>query len=350
MSYSPGWTNQDSNGHVAAGGWIAAADVNELEAAMNRRHRLMVNPAGDWPLDFDVAAGQAAMAAAIQAARDGADSLLPAGGFFSHASGWWQLSTYAWWLCPQGGTDEDKFIVPDARPPGPGEVGFFAKLNGATGWTDAPASGGPIRAVHVNELRDAAALLRRGRFVLRVGDGGDAKASRALPGGLWYPPAVARDGTDAMHSWFGGRDWLWTSDGGAGWLGTRDAGVTVRSSMIRLKPAGADVKLKLYHCKRAVNAANFSWTQYDAAAGLNWASAGGTGAADATHLADLELTADTWTEHSDATLAAVLQQMADGDAEPSFMIAPDEQTGWGSNPTHVQIEVVLDFELDGPPA
>ena len=37
--------------------------------------------------------------------------------------------------------------------------------------------------------------------------------------------------------------------------------------------------------------------------------------------------------------------MADGDAEPTFMIAPNAETGWGYDPTHVQIELVVDFDL-----
>jgi len=37
--------------------------------------------------------------------------------------------------------------------------------------------------------------------------------------------------------------------------------------------------------------------------------------------------------------------MADGLAEPSFKIAPNEQTGWGDDPTHIEVEVVVDFDL-----
>jgi len=83
---------------------------------------------------------------------------------------------------------------------------------------------------------------------------------------------------------------------------------------------------------------------------LAWQTPGGTGANDATHLADFELTNNTWTEYADAGLAALLQDIFDGDAEPTFMLAPNEQTGWGDDPIHVEVELVVDFDLDSPPA
>lgn len=336
MSYTPDWTNGDAAGHVLAGDAIHAADVNELEAAINRRLKVMFG-GGVWPVDFAVAAGEPIAGDAIAAIRAGFGSLMPAGGYFVHSAGWEQLSLWAQWLYPAGG-DEDKIVVPDGKPPGGGEVGFFAKLNGQAGWTGG-LLGAPA-AMHINEPRDAAAMLCRGRYTLRVGDGGAARASKDLPGGLWYPPAVARDGSDAMHSWFGGRQWLWPDDGTGGCLGPRGQGVTVRSARLRLRPQGDDAKIALYHCKRNVNTSAFSWTHYDSDQTLAWATAGGTGSADADLLANLELRDGIWSERDVAGLA---QQMFDGQAEPTFMIAADEETGWPDDPTHIDVELVIDF-------
>jgi len=350
MSYTTHWTHQDAQGHVNAGDWIAAADVSELGPAINRRLKIHYNPGGVWPMSTAVAPGDWAEASPLIAARSAIEALVPAGAYFLHAGGWGQLSTLTYWLYPEAGADEDKLIVRDSKPPDAGEVGFFAKLNGGSGWTGS-LTGQAIRAVHVNEPRDAIRLLRRGRFKLRVSDGGDAKASRSLPGGLWYPPAVARDDEDEMHSWFGGRTWLFASDGAGGSFGLRTANVTVRdTSVMRFKPVGSDVKAKLYHCMRNVNTSSFSWTEYDAAAQLSWSSPGGVGGADSAHLVDLDLTNNTWTEFSGSTLTALLQDMVDASAEPTFMMTPDEETGWGDDPTHIEVELTLDFELDGPPA
>jgi hypothetical protein len=349
MSYQSSWTQQDGQGHVNAGDWIAADDVNELQSAANRRLKLMFDPADSWPADFAVSSGDAISAAPLPAARQAFEQAVPTAALFQHSGGWWQLNALSHWLYPEPGGDENKRIR-RTDSPAADEVSFFEKLNGETGWSGAIATGDRPTAATVNELRDAARLLRRGRIVLRVGDGGDVKASRPPPGGLWLPPAVARDGGDAMHAWFGGREWLWPGDVAGGHLGPRGASVTVLdSSRFRIKPEGADRKVSLYHCRRNVNTANFSWTQWDGSAGAVWSAPGGSGGEDATHLADIELIDQTWREHSDATLIALLQQMADGSAEPTFMLAPDEETGWGDDPTHVAIELYLDFELNGPP-
>jgi hypothetical protein len=347
MSYTPHWTNQDGNGQVSAGQFIRAVDVNELESAIDRRLKAMFDPGSPgcpWPLDFAVAPGAAIASSTRTAMRTGFDALLPYGQYLVHDAGWEQLSMHCRWLYPVSGADEDKIIVRDSKPPVEGEVGFFAKLNGGVGWTSGP---GEVAAVCINEPRGAAAMLSRGRYLFRAGDGGSAKASRALPGGLWYPPAVARDGADELHSWFGGRQWLWPSDGTEGWFGPRGQDLAVRSATMRLLPQGGDARIRLYHCLRNVNAADFSWTEYDAQAELSWASPGGDGSGDAEHIADFALLDNQWITHDLTDLAA---DMFAGQAEPTFMIAPDEQTGWPDEPTHVQVELVIDFDLDCPPA
>lgn len=319
--------------------WISAFDLSPIEAAANRRLSVMFNPDDLWPMNLGASAGDAIAASRVQAIRDAYGSLVPAAAYFSHDAGWGQLSLQARWLYPQAGADENKTIVRDSRPPGAGEVGFFAKLNGHATWTGGLA-GQFAAAVHLDEPTNAADLLSRGRYLFRAGDGGSAAASKDLPEGLWYPPAVARDGADELHSWFGGGQWLWPANGQGGVLGPRGRDVTVRSATLRLLPQGANVKLKLYHCLRAVDPDNLTWANY--AAGQAWATPGGTGAADATLLASLSLTNNAWTEHAMSDLA---QQMFDGDAEPTFMIAPDENTGWPDEPTHIQAELSIDFEL-----
>ncbi|MDD4892081.1 MAG: hypothetical protein PHU85_19335 [Phycisphaerae bacterium] len=346
MSYQLSWTHQDANGHVQPGEPIHAADIVELRAAIDRRLKVVFDPDHRWPMELDAAAGDWISCAHIEAIRDGFAALVPAASYFVHDAGWWQDSVWARWLCPRAGGDEDKIIVPDARPPGAGELGFFAAVNGGEAWTGSPAGAFPA-AVYVNEPRDATLLLTRGRYIFRAGDGGGAAASKDLPEGLWYPPAVARDGNDELHSWFGGRQWLWPTDGAGGYLGPRGQGLTVRSATMRLLPEGRDLKVKLWHCRRNVNPASFSWTQFDADAGLSWSTPGGTGAGDATQLASLDLVDSTWTELTGLT--PLLQQMFDGDIEPTFMLTPDEDTGWPDEPTHVQVELVVDFDLDGPP-
>ena len=256
------WTRQNNAGLLDPGLSIAAVDINDLQAAVNRRLKLMFDPARPdlpWPADLAVATGQLARAQPILTARQAFATMLPQWSWFPHDSGWGQLSEYCQWLCPQAGPDEDKIVVPDDCVFYEDEVGFFSKLNGRSDWASLIEPGGWAAAADINELRDAAALLARPRYRLRVGDGGAAKASKPLPGGLWYPPAVARDGSDELHSWFGGRPWLWTDDSAGGFLGTRGQSATVRSAALRL-----------YHCQRPVNPASFSWTHYDDDAGLAW--------------------------------------------------------------------------------
>jgi hypothetical protein len=353
MSYSPNWTHQDNAGHVAAGEPIRAVDVSELGTAINRRLRVMFDPAAQadptlaWPITIAAAAGQPAASGPIISARQAFDTaLLPTDSSFASDSGWQQLSTICQWLFPAAGASENAIIVRDAKPPGDGETGFFAHINGQAQWTDPVIAQTPVATVHVNELRDAAAMLSRGRYLFRAGDGGFAKASKPLPTGMWYPPAVARDTTGEMHSWFGGRQWLWPSDGAGGNFGPLGQQLVVRVATMRLLSQGADAKIALYHCLRNVNGDNFSWTHWDVSAGLAWGSPGGTGAGDAEHLADLNLINNTW---SSLDLTGLAVEMFAGLAEPTFMIAPNEDTGWPSEPTHILVEWTIDFDLACPP-
>ncbi|MCG3179671.1 MAG: hypothetical protein BIFFINMI_02012 [Phycisphaerae bacterium] len=334
MAYAHNWTHQDANGHVLAGDRIYAVDSTEIRDAADRRLKVMFNPAGKWPIPSTAAVGAAIDDQNMAKVRDGFLAAVPLWGYFAGESSWWQLYTLRAWLYPVTGPDEDKWITSGSQTD---MVNFFAAINGGAGWTGSVGVGQPVRAVHINEPRDAAALLSRGRFVLRVGDGGEARASSGdLPGGLWYPPAVLRDGAREMHSWFGGQVWMWKPDGASGWFGTRGQSATVRStSKIRLKPLGSNVKLQLYHSAAPLAEGEFTWAEGQAATGQ--------------HIADFDLTDNTWTEWSSPAFLSLLQQMADGAAEPSFKIAPNEQTGWPDEPTHVDVEVWVDFDLNSPP-
>ena len=95
------------------------------------------------------------------------------------------------------------------------------------------------------------------------------------------------------------------------------------------------MRLKLDHCNAPLAEGEFTWAEGQAATGQ--------------HIADFDLTDNVWTEWSDEDFIALLQAMADGAAEPSFKIAPNATTGWPDEPTHVDIEVVVDFDLDSPP-
>ena len=57
----------------------------------------------------------------------------------------------------------------------------------------------------------------------------------------------------------------------------------------------------------------------------------------------------TWAEWSSPAFVRLFQQMADVAAEPSFKVAPTEQTGSGDDPTHIEVEMVVDFDLPSPP-
>jgi len=336
MTYTHNWTHQDGSGHVLAGDRVYAVDATEVRDVGDRRLRIMFNPSGKWPIASTAAVGATIDDQNPTKVRDGIAAAVPSTlSYFQGESTWWQLYTLRAWLYPVAGADENKYIR--LGTPGAGEVNFYAKLNGGSGWTGSVGVGQAVKAVHVNEPRDAAALLSRGRFVLRVGDGGEALCSNgALPGGLWYPPAVAREsGGREMHSWFGGQVWMWKPDGAGGWFGTRGQSVTVlASSKIRMKPLGTNLKIKLYHCSGHLTPGGFTWAEGQAATG--------------DLIGDFDLTNNVWTEHSDATFIALLQSMADG-AEPSFKVAPNETTGWGDDPTHITVEVIMDFELASPP-
>ena len=75
-----------------------------------------------------------------------------------------------------------------------------------------------------------------------------------------------------------------------------------------------------------------------------------SGNADPAEPADEYSLALTWIEYSIAAFVALRRQMTNGLDAASLKIAPNATTGRGDEPTHVQVEAVVEFNLNWPPS
>jgi len=347
MPYTAAWTNANGQGRLDAGVHpIRLPDGQEVAAAINRRRLLTYQGEQDFSSHLYsgafVKADTIAAAAAppfdnlrtALASKVLAPPLGTQGGVPATPAG-------MDWLWPVAGDDEDKILVSGAGGVGAGEAGLFQKLNGTDHWTDALLAGGQadIRAVHLNELRQAVEWIRRGRWLLPVYF--SAGILSVLPDTPWIGEGVANNGADELRSL--GFAIIRTGDTPPQGL----VDVAPRSSSYIELTAEADCTVAVYHCLRPLDFVSDppTWNEYDPSSSAAWSTPGGLGGGDATYIGTMDLTADTPAQLSNAALGSALQEMVDGD-QPHFLLRRVD-----TDPLTVAVtgSVCIEFYIDSPP-
>ncbi len=345
MTYAPTWTQQNPAGLLVAGQHrTALADFAELADAINRRRRLVYQAGQDYTSQLaggerigtgPIATGSAPPFDAMRGAVT-SELLNAATGVLGGSP---PTPAAMDWLCPMPGANEGKRLVTGLA--GAGEVSLFALLNGGGDWTDPTLTSGdsPIRAMHVNELRETVTLLSRGRWRLPVYL--SAGLISNLPDTPWIGGAVGNTGSASLHTV--GFAVPVTDDPAPRGL----VNVTARSSSAIRLTVDVDCSVAVYRCHRAIDFTGDppTWNRYDPSAPAQWALAGGTGAADATLVGTLALTAYTPGELTGSAVADAAQGVIDG-AEPNWLI---RRTDTGPETVGVSAELVVEFDLDSPP-
>ena len=244
------------------------------------------------------------------------------------------------WLWPGSDADHGKPISA-ANPAPPGQVSLFDKLNGTDGYTDPFLHAGqtPIRAVHVNELRQVCEHLRMGLWEMPI-YWHDGICSFA-PDTPWYGDIVANDGADEVRIL--GYSILRTEEA----LPRGLVGVTMLpASWIDVR-ADEPCTLELYASIRPVGFVTNppTWNHYDPAGGRSWTIAGGCSGADSVPMGSVQCVPDQWVRLSGPGVAAGLQGMADGG--PQVFIARRADPSYEAVFVESQLGAV--FELNGPP-
>lgn len=331
MTYSPTWTQSDTVGRVAPGThrvrWI---DLQELAAVVTRRRRLTYQDDYFLSTLTHIASGP------ITTLRtEILDLLDPPTGVIPHTP----ASPSAMdWLWPIDDGDENAPIVPSS--PSPGEVGLLEKLNTLAQWTDPTLSGYPhVRAVHINELRQAGEWLRRGRWVMPVYLGGGILST--MPDTPWLGECIANNGSDEVRS-------LGFAEIRHGLSPERGlTNVTIRSSSRLEIQADAACDVEAWRCLRELDLDSDAptWNEYSPATSGSWQSPGGLGTADAERIDTITLAANTPASITGSSLQSALQAMVDG-AERNFLFRRDDT---GGATIGLTARLILEFDLNTPP-
>lgn len=335
MPYCPTWTSGDAAGRVQGGLTpVLRCDLLELAAAANRRRLLAyADPAG-WlaglpPGDRIHAAPLLEGAAACNSLRNDLRYVLlePACGV---VPGDPPSPSAMAWLWPDGPAEN----LPIAF------AALMVRINGSPDWTDPPASvGSRVRAPHVNELRAALELLRRGRWTLPIYWPGGLLSQ--LPDTAWFGGLVANTGADELRTV--GLAAL-ALDGPA----IRGlTGVTPREASRVDLTADTDCTVELYRCCRAVDFAGSppTWNRYNPSALLDWTTPGGVGAGDAQWIGAAALEAGVPASLAGAALNEALSAMIDGQPQ-NFLLRRSDS---GPEAIAVRAQLVVEFDLDSPP-
>ncbi len=237
------------------------------------------------------------------------------------------------WLWPEQDGDEGKIIV--VRDPSPGQVSFFAKLNGTLDWTNptlAPTAW--IKAVHTNELRWACEHLCRGRWTVPLYS--SAGLFSMVPDMPWFGGGVANNGTDELRSL--GFTNMRTTDVPPRGL----SDVTVRPSSCLQITADTDCTIALYRCLREIDFQDDlpTWNQHHPQAGQAWQQPGGLGGEDSIFIDQITLQANQPANLTGNALAAALQQMIDG--QPLVFLCRRMDTSWQT----IGFEATLTVDFD----
>lgn len=327
MSDPPTWTNADTAGRIVPPEHhVRAIDPTELVAALNRRRRLGFLAERGWSFS----PGEPVRAAGIDDLREDviAWALTPPP---DPIDGDPPTPTEMCWLWPE--SDEDEGRILRGADTERGEVSLYRKLNGTTGWTDP----GPVpaqtfvRAVHVNELRQAFEWIRRGRWRMPVYL--PAGIFSLMPDTPWSSSTVANTGTDELR--VVGLAVLRTDEVPPKGL----VDVSVRASSSVALTADVACTLELYHCEAAVDfeGEQPTWNS-------PWSSPGAL--SDSTRIGSCAAVPGAPGTVTGGDLQSALQAMIDG-AEQNFLVRRAD-TGWES--VTVSAELIVEFDLNTPPS
>jgi hypothetical protein len=248
------------------------------------------------------------------------------------------------WLWPVAGADENNIIVTGLAGINSGQVGLFGQLNGGANWTDPSlaALGGPVRAIHINELRRAIEWLSRGRWTMPVYF--DAGLMSLQPDTPWVGNMIANNGSAQLQCV--GQAMMTATAPAGGLLGL--AGIQVRPTSSFVVTADTACTIELYRCLRNVCFASDglpTWNQCDPNASLAWSARGGTGAADAILIGSYAVPAGVATAISDTQVQAAIQAIADG-APQNFLI---RRSDTGPQTVAIEATLIVEFDLASPP-
>jgi hypothetical protein len=349
MTYQSTWANGSAGRLAAAVQYARLSDVSELAAAVNRRRQLLYQP----PQDFSSAiyAGAfvagAAIATAIAPPFDNFRSAItgpilgPANGILG---GQPSSPTSMQWLWPVAGADENNIIVTGLAGISSGQVGLFDQLNGQANWTDPSlaALSGPVRALHINELRQAIEWLSRGRWTMPIYF--DAGLMSLQPDTPWVGNMIANNGAGQLQCV--GQAMMIAPGLAGSPLGL--TGVQVRPTSSIVITADTACTIELYRCLRNVCFASTdlpTWNQCDPGASIAWSAPGGTGAADAVLIGSYAVPAGVATPVSDAQVQAALGAIAGG-AQQNFLIRRGDV---GPQTIAIDVSLTVEFDLENPP-
>ncbi len=330
MTYTPTWANADAQGRVTREHWARLPDVQELIDAVNRRRRLVYLEEqsfniADWLSVAPLPALREQITDAILTPALGGLGGTPA------------TPAGMDWLWPTADANENGVLRPDTG----GDVSLFEQLNGTSNWTDANLAAGEfVKAVHVNELRQALEWTSRGRWTLPIYWASGLFS--VLPDTPWTGEAVANNGTNELRS--------------VGYAVFRADGLPVRgltdataraTSKIEIT-ADANCTVDLYRVKRWLDF-EFdmpTWNRYDPSASLAWETPGGLGSQDAAFIGSIQLTADVPGTLTGAAVQQAFQDILDG-ADQFFLL---RRADTGALTIFVSGRVVVEFDLTTPPS
>lgn len=333
-----GWTNGSGDPkRVTATDYACDDDFREIAEALNRRRRILFFGEHDYSGLFepDEYIGRQPIAShsppPYRALRPEFDYII---NNFAGLGGNPPTPADMHWLWPEADSDEDKRIITAA--PEAGEVNFFARMNGTSGWTDPALDASTyIRTIHMNEMRWGIEHLRRGH--LRVPIYFTAGLLSLLPDDAWVGETLANNGTDELRS--AGYAILSIADSPPRGL----ADVAVRgTSEIRIT-ASEDCTVELGRCIREIDFADDppTWNKYAPNQGLSWDTPGG----DYVSLGTIALAAGVPGVLAGQTVQAALQEMVDG--APQNFLARRADTGYEN--IQIAVEAAVEFDLSDPP-
>ena len=345
MSYQANWTQGQAGRLVPGQHAVRAVDVQEIAAVVNRRRRLVYLPEEDF--SGATQAGGRVLARLLntwfpppytnfRANLSTAIVVPDSGGLGGEPPSPTSLE----WLWPLQDSDEDKVIVLNPYPQA-GQVNLFARLNGGYGWTDpvlwTPQT--PVRAVHLNELRQALELLRRGRWAMPVYN------SAGLLSTMPDSPAIGGMLFTSAQGELRCLGFAWLTMAGNPALGLAD--VTVRPSSRLTITTSQACTVEVYRCRRAISFVDDppTWNQYAPDAQGYWQVPGGLGAADAALIGTVSCTEETPSHLSGAALAEALQSIVAGQPQ-SFLFRRGD---FGAEAADFLVELAVEFDLNSPP-
>jgi hypothetical protein len=219
-------------------------------------------------------------------------------------------------------------------------VDLFARLNGGSNWTDPDLAARRIRAVHVNELRQAAAAMTRGRWTLPLYL--PCGLFSLLPDSPWIGATVANSGAAELRAV--AAVMMRTADASPRGL----TGVQVRQASRLELTADTDCTLEVYRLLRDVSPWSDppTWNEYSPAGAAAWQAPGALGAQDAALVATLSMQAGVAARLSSSALTAALQAQADG--APQRWLIRRADTGYETI-TLSEAWLVVEFDLTCPP-